>query len=491
MSAIPRTMRRSGAALALAIAVLLTLSTASLAFAASNSLTLLRISKDPYTNTSSQHKTQVEPDTFSYGNTEVSVFQSGRFSDGGSSNIGFATSTNNGSTWTSGFLPDTTIYATPAGKFQRVSDASVAYDAKHNTWVVSYLGLTNGGNAPVDVASSHSTDGGLTWSNPVSINSSGDFNDKNWSVCDDTSTSKYYGNCYTEYDDNSLGDAERMSTSTDGGQTWSTGIAPAGNPTGLGGQPVVQPNGTVIVPFEDLNGTISDFMSTNGGSSWTSPVTIASIDVHYESGNIRTSPLPSAEIDGSGTVYVAWQDCRFESGCSANDIVFSTSSDGKTWSTVKRVPSNPVGSGVDHFIPGIAVDKSTSGSSAHVAVTYYYFSNTTCSSNCKLYVGYISSVNGGSTWSKSKQLAGPMNLSWLASTNQGNMVGDYISTSITSTGRAFPVIAVAKAPKGTMFHESMFTMSGGLAVKGGTIPSSAVVVDYGHVPAFGRSTTAF
>lgn len=491
MSAIPRTMRRSCTALALIIAILLTLSTASLAFASSDAMRLLRLSNDPYTNSTSQHKTQVEPDTFSYGKTEVSVFQSGRFYDGGSSNIGFATSTNNGKTWTKGFLPDTTIYATPPGTYQRVSDPSVAYDAKHNAWVVSYLGLTNGGNAPIDVASSHSTDGGLTWSNPVTINASGDFNDKNWSVCDDTSTSKYYGNCYTEYDDASLGDLERMSTSTNGGQSWSAGIGPSGSPSGLGGQPVVQPNGTVIVPFEDLNGTISDFMSTNGGSSWSSPTTIASIDVHNESGNIRTSPLPSAEIDGSGTVYVAWQDCRFENGCSANDIVFSTSSDGKTWSAVKRVPSDPVGSGVDHFIPGIGVDKATSGNIARVAVTYYYFSNTNCTSNCQLYVGYISSINGGSTWSKSKRLAGPMSLTWLASTDQGNMVGDYISTSITHDRRAFPVFAVATAPKGTTFHESMFTVRGGLPVKGGTIPSSAVVVDYGHVPAFGRSTTAF
>ena len=45
------------------------------------------ISSDPYTNTSSQHKTQVEPDSFGYGNTIVATFQTGRFFDGGASNI--------------------------------------------------------------------------------------------------------------------------------------------------------------------------------------------------------------------------------------------------------------------------------------------------------------------------------------------------------------------------------------------------------------------
>ncbi len=491
MSAIPRTLRRSGTALALTIAVLLTLSTASLAFASSNAVTLQRLSTDPYTNSTSQHKTQVEPDTFSYGNTIVMAVQSGRFYNGGASNIGWATSSNNGSTWTNGFLPGTTPYSTPPGKYSALSDASVAYDAKYNDWIITALGLSNGESGPVDVISSRSTDGGLTWKNPVAVNASGDFNDKDWVVCDNTASSKYYGNCYTEYDDNSLGDFERMSTSTDGGQTWGAGIAPSGSPIGLGGQPLVQPNGTVIVPFEDLNNTIADFTSTNGGASWTATVTIASIDSHADAGNIRTSPLPSAEIDGAGKVYVAWQDCRFESGGSANDIVYSTSSDGKTWSTVKRVPADAVGSGVDHFIPGIAVDKNTSGSGAHVAVAYYYYPNTNCGSSCKLDVGYISSTNGGSTWSASKQLAGPMQLTWLANTSQGYMVGDYISTSIAGNGRAFPAFEVATANQGTKYHELTDTKLGGLNVKGGASSSSAVVVDHGHAPAFGRSTTAY
>jgi len=459
---------------------MLALSATALTFA-SGGVPLQRLSSDPYTNTTSQHKTQVEPDTFSYGSTIISVVQSGRFTDGGSSNIGWATSTNNGATWKHSFLPGTTVYATPAGKYARVSDPSVAYDAKHGVWIISYLGLTGGSQPPVDVLVSRSTNGGLTWGNPVAVNTSGAFYDKNWSVCDDTASSKFYGNCYTEYDNASTGDQELMSTSTNGGSSWGAAIHPAGNPSGLGGQPVVQPSGTVIVPFEDLNGTISAFSSTNGGSSWSAPATVASINVHGESANIRTSPLPSAEIDGSGTVYVAWQDCRFESGCSANDIVFSTSSDGTHWSAVQRIPADAVGSGVDHFIPGLGVDKSTSGSSAHIAVTYYYFTNTNCSdSTCQLNVGYISSTNGGSTWSASQHLAGPMKLTWLANTTQGYMVGDYISTSFAANGKAFPAFVVAKAPKGSTFNEAMFTVKGGLTALGGSNSSAATVVYSSH-----------
>ena len=481
MSTISLRARSSRAALAFIVAVLMMLSTAAFAFASSSAVTLLRLSTDPYTNTTSQHKTQVEPDTYSNGSTIVSAFQSGRFFDGGSSNIGWATSTNNGATWKHGFLPGSTVFATPPGTYARASDPSVAFDAKHKVWIISWLGIVNP-SGPVDVDVSRSTNGGLTWSNPVAVAKTGAFFDKNWSVCDDTSTSPFYGHCYTEFDNASAGDKELMSTSTNGGKTWGAAISPAGSPSGLGGQPVVQPGGKVIVPFEDLNGTISAFTSTNGGTSWTAPATVATLDTFFEPANIRTSPLPSAEIDGAGTVYVAWQDCRFESGCSANDIVFSTSSNGTSWSTVQRVPADAVGSGIDHFIPGIGVDKSTSGSTAHVAVTYYYFTNASCTSNCQLNVGYISSTNGGATWSASQHLAGPMQLSWLASTNQGSMVGDYISTSIAANGNAYPVFAVAKKPVGSTFNEAMYTVSGGLPVIAGTHSSNATVVDFSHTP---------
>src|SRR5712691_5751071 len=92
----------------------------------------IQISSDPYTNPSSQHETQVEPDSFAYGATIVADFQSGRFFDGGSSNIGWATSTDFGATWTHGFLPGITVFA--GGTYDRVSDPSVAFDAKHRVW---------------------------------------------------------------------------------------------------------------------------------------------------------------------------------------------------------------------------------------------------------------------------------------------------------------------------------------------------------------------
>jgi hypothetical protein len=86
---------------------------------------LTQLSSDPYTNTTSQHATEVEPDSFASGSTIVDAFQVGRFFNGGASNIGWARSTDGGASWSHGFLPGITTFA--GGSFARVSDPSVAY----------------------------------------------------------------------------------------------------------------------------------------------------------------------------------------------------------------------------------------------------------------------------------------------------------------------------------------------------------------------------
>jgi hypothetical protein len=246
-----------------------------------------------------------------------------------------------------------------------------------------------------------------------------------------------------------------MSTSSDGGLTWSAAIGTANAGSGIGGQPLVQPNGTVVVPIETDN--MAAFISTNGGASWTAPKSFATIQSHTDAGGIRSGPLPSAAVDGAGKVWVVWEDCRFRARCSTNDLVYSTSTDGTHWTTVKRIPIDATGSVVDHFIPGIGIDPATSGTGAHVAVHYYYYSQTACSfTGCQLNVGFISSGNGGSTWNTPVKLAGPMKLAWLPNSQNGLMVGDYIATAFTN-GVPHGVFAVAAAKVGTMFNESMFT----------------------------------
>src|SRR5207248_7437600 len=176
--------------------------------------------------------------------------------------------------------------------------------------------------------------------------------------------------------------------------------------------------------------------------------------------------------DSAGTVYVAWNDCRFRRSCKKNDLVISHSlnSTGTSWSSVSRVPIDATNSGIDHFIPGLAVNKATSGSTAQLGLTYYFYP----SGSSQLSVGFISSTNAGSTWSAPQTVASGMPSTWVATTSQGRMVGDYISTSYGSDNLAHGVFATASAPtSGTNCsavldncNEPTDTFSTGLAATG-------------------------
>lgn len=435
----------------------------SVAITAGAQVALTQISADPFTNSTSQHATEVEPNVVASGSTLVAAFQQGRFSGqdghGGASDIGWATSTDSGATWTHGSLPGITGFE-GNGPYDRVSDPVVAFDAAHNVWMIASLPISLTLPTPA-VAVNRSLDGGLTWQDPVSVGptAGNTSSDKNWITCDNTAASKFFGHCYIEWDDPFQGEEIFMSTSTDGGLTWGRATPTANTASGLGGQPLVQPNGTVVVPI--VFAGMGAFISTDGGTSWSKAVTFANIQAAPDPGGIRSEALPAAAIDKVGDIVVVWQDCRFRAGCSSNDVVFSFSRDGVHWSTVGRVPIDPVTSAVDHFIPSIGIDPATSATHAHVAITYYFYPDVQCtSSTCQLFVGYISTHNGGATWNPPITLAGPMKLAWLPESMSGVMVGDYIGTTFDAHGIPHNVFAVAAANSGTKFNEAIFTAQG-------------------------------
>jgi hypothetical protein len=418
-----------------------------------DAVTLLQLSADPYTNPTSQHQTQVEPDTFAYGSTIVAAFQSGRFNGSGASNIGWATSHDGGASWSSGFLPGITLYE-GAGLYDRASDPSVAYSARDDVWLVSVLAIAQTWSVVV----SRSTNGGTAWGVPVAVSPGGESTDKNWTVCDNSPVSPYYGRCYTEWDG---AGGIKVSTSIDGGVTWGAATKPLAYALGFGGQPVVQSNGVVIVLY-DGSSAIMAFRSTDGGATWSNPISVAPAVQQRVAGGLRVLPAPSAEVDAAGKVYVAWQDCSFRVGCASHDIVISSSTDGLSWSPPLRVPIDDLGSSADHFIPGLGVDSTTFGDSAHLGLAFYYYPAAECSpATCQLSAGFIASTDGGATWGAPMHLAGPMCLSWLPQTTQGTMVGDYISTSFAD-GSAYPVFAAARAPHDGLFDQAIYSVQGGV-----------------------------
>lgn len=423
-------------------------------------LHLLQLSSDPYTNSTSQHKTEVEPASYAYGSTIVAAFQAGRFSDHGSSNIGWATSSDGGVTWQQGFLAGTTVFA--GGPYGRITDPAVSYDAAYNTWMIATIAFRA---VPDIIASavlvSFSTNGGTVWSRPVTVANVGSDGglDKDWIACDNTATSRFYGNCYLEWDNYNINNLIQMSTSHDGGRTWGAAKTTVGQALGFDGYPVVQPDGTVIVPISNGDQTaIRVFTSTDGGASWSDPRTIATVNTFLPGESFRQDILLPTKIDGAGKVYLAWVDCRFEPGCNGNDVVMTTSTDGVTWSPIRRIPIAPVGGGIDVYVAGLGVDQNTSGPTAHLGLVFYSYS-AHCFNNCKLSVGFASSLDGGVSWSSKTKLADPFPLDWVAAGK--NKIGDYTSISFLG-GKAFPVFAVGTVPGGGELNEGMYTVEGGI-----------------------------
>jgi hypothetical protein len=341
--------------------------------------------------------------------------------------IGFGTSHNGGRTWRSGFLPGVTTDSNPPGP-GRASDPVVAYDAVHRVWLIATLSVSPDASR---LLISRSTDG-VQWNAPVAAATAAGGElayDKEWIACDNWPSSPFRGSCYLSYTDLAPR-PRRLATqvSRDGGLTWSPSVPTTSrDPNVVGAFPVIQPNGTLVVVY--LGGReMEAARSTDNGASFTQ-VRIAearSIDIR----ELRDPPLPAADVDSAGRIYVTYHDCQPRPDCSANDVVLATSTDGVSWST-RRVPIVSPRSRAHFVHPAVAVDPTSSGGRVRIGITYYVMPTTECDvATCRIDAGFISSSNGGRTWNAPRRLnARSMRLAWLPPTSLGRMLADYISTS--------------------------------------------------------------
>jgi hypothetical protein len=398
-----------------------------------------RISSDTLVSApGSQHQTEVEPSVAAWGSTAVATFQVGRFANGGASGIGWATSTDSGRTWRSGILPQLTAASTPPGDAPRASDPSVAYDAAHRTWLISTLVL---GASFTGLGISRSGDG-ATWSAPVPaarVSSTTLGYDKEWIACDNTSTSRFYGSCYLAYTDLST-PRLAVQVSRDGGATWGVPVT-ATTQFGAeveGALPLIQPDGALTIVFNVSEAGMYSVRSADGAATFSSPVGIAPIGQASQP-FLRAPPIPTGAVDASGRIYLAWADCVFRPGCDGNTIVLTTSTDGSTWTALRRVR----GTGFDSFVPWIAADPSVPG---RISIVTYMRTSVACTpATCAIGVAVVKSRDGGSTWTKPQRLdAVSPRYAWLANAGR-QFVGDYVGATYAGS-RFVPVFALASRP---------------------------------------------
>jgi hypothetical protein len=421
---------------------------------------VVRVATDSTVDSGAQHATMVEPDAAAVGSTVVTVFQSGRFFDGGAAVIGFGVSQDGGRTWRSGALPALTSASTPPGPFRRASDPVVAWDELHSRWLATTLAL---GASSSGVSVSTSGDGS-TWSSPamavVAPLGGGDEGtnlDKEWLTCDNARTSPFFGRCYLVYTDfrrNGLG----FQSSSDGGVTWTAPITIRVTADVPGPQLAVRPNGQLVLVVLGKD-SVQSIRSDDGGATFSQPQTIAALRVRthpFRRDFMRVFPLPSADADAAGTVYAVWFDCRFRPGCRADDAVLARSA-GNSWTRPRRIPLVPRTSATDVVLPSLGVDPSAKG---RLVLTYYTLAPAGCGpAACRVNAWQTTSRTAGSRWTVPRRLnATPMRLAWLPETASGHMVGDYFG-AVVAAGRAVSVAPLARAPRGGRFDQAIHALS--------------------------------
>jgi hypothetical protein len=403
-----------------------------------------RLSRDPYTTTDAQHETQVEPDSLTVGRVTVATFQVGRRLDGGASNIGWATSRDDGRTWKSGLLPGLTVVSRPAGPHGRASDPVVAYDAAAGVWLISTLAI-EGQTTRLTV--SRSSDG-LAWGGPITALAAtipgGIAFDKNWIACDNGRESPFRGSCYVAYTDTQRGGSLGVVTSRDGGLTWSAPVAIAA-PNAVGAFTVTRTNGDLVVIFLWFGRSIGSAVSTDGAASFGEPVAVADIDVRTARG-LRFFPLPAADVDPSGRVWATWHDCRFSRGCAANSVVVSVSDDGVGWPPPRRITT-----GRNAMLPAIGIHPR----SGRAAFAYHVVRPG------GIDVELVEVAPGGRALAPPRRLsAQTMQTAWIPSTSSGRMLADYISVHYAgSRPLAVWVLASERATAGA-FRQAVYATKG-------------------------------
>ncbi len=267
---------------------------------------------------------------------------------------------------------------------------------------------------------------------------------------------------------------------------------------GIGGVPLVQPPppgaapgtvcGRVVVPVQ-ING-VSWFSSSDCGASWSARTQVLpSMTATHSVVQIRTSLLPSSAMDGSGAIYLVWQTRSFRVGSvssTPNDIAMTMmpaptdAQPNPPFAAPARIPieaDNTTANTNDHFIPGIAADPNTSGATAHLGLYYYSYPVAAClyldpqnpADQCNLRVGYVSSTDGGATWSDPTYLAS-MGLPDLVRSSQGLMVGDYSTADVIPAGpnAGNAISAFAVGVTDTTLNQAMYVVKNGLPIGAGT-----------------------
>jgi hypothetical protein len=373
----------------------------------------------------------------------VAVWQQDRFTiDGGALSDVVGVTKDGGRTWKQVLVPG--ISRCTGGADERASDPWLSFGPDGRLYL-SVLTFTEhpelaGKAGPTALRVSTSTDGGLTWSQPVVVGDAGIYEDRPSVTADPGRPGTAYLTWVRRSGELGFDGTELFSKTVDGGRTWSASRALTQLVPGTGPDPLfvdVFPDGTLLNLYVVANTSVflpdgqprKPFQvisrrSVNGGRSWGRAVTVGSIQPPSaprdpDSGApVRAFNIASVGIAPDGTAYVAW---NVIGSPGSSQIVFSKSIDGgRSWSkpaAVARVPSQA-------FLPSLAV-----GGDGTVGVYWDDFRNDRRGDGqLTTDVFYALSKNGGASW-RQGHLAGPFDALTAPPTDStavaGRFLGDY------------------------------------------------------------------
>ncbi|HEX6850749.1 MAG TPA: thrombospondin type 3 repeat-containing protein [Candidatus Polarisedimenticolaceae bacterium] len=333
--------------------------------------------------------------------------------------IGYGWTTDGGQTWQSDRINFSTIPSTTS-----TGDPVIVADSIGTF----YMGILAYSGSGAGILVARSTDGGVTFAEPVRLDNGGD---KEYLAVD-------YRNdhAYTVWENTgSLGNQGiYVSKTTDRGLSWSTRrqISTNNGGTNNGATPSIGPNGEVYVVWSNFGNTVWFQRSLDGGTTWLPADKVIRNDVNPPpsplNGGFRNPPIASSACDAttgpwSGRIYAVWGDDRFGDP----DVLLSWSSDqGNTWSAPIRVNDDVVGNGADQFFPWVHVDENGT-----VFVTF--LDRREDPANFLISTWLATSTDGGQTFGPNIRMSdgnyGPTGFGFL---------GDYIGSS-TGGGKIFPL----------------------------------------------------
>src|SRR6516225_2914545 len=400
-----------------------------------------------YTNTAVEPYLVVNP--FNPMNL-IAAWQQDRWSNGGAQGLMLASSINGGGSWTltsAPFSRCTGGNAANLGDYARASDPWLTVSPNGFVYALSlsFTGATLAPRSSSAMLVARSADFGVTWQLPHQLIQDGAqyFNDKGSITADPINSSFVYA-VWDRLTSQTAGPTY-FARSADGGSTWPTvgSIYDPGpmNQT-IGNQIVVLPGDVLLNVFTEIDtatdGSVSSLVrvirSINNGASWSTPVTISTLQAVGTSNPANKAPVR----DGSGivsvstatsAVYVAWQDSSFSMGKHDGIALVSSTDGGMTWSAPMQVNGDP---NVQAFTPTVNVR-----ADGVIAVTYFDLRNNTAPSDTHLYADcwMVTSTDGGTTFSE-QHLSGSFDLG-NAPDSEGLFLGDYQALVSSGSGTAF------------------------------------------------------